>query len=143
MLATLLPLNSRSKLVVKMPDPCVAENEADLMSNATSNYRIEFSDAPAWESIATVTFSGGFTSREWGELRKDFEEHLAQGRRNWVFDLRFIGFCDSITLGCFIATQATARKSNGKIELLIKRDSRLHRLIAAAKLNLVLSIRFE
>lgn len=124
----------------------LAERGADGDEPIDAEYRIDVTDSDHlqldWSpgGRADVFFEAAFHSTQWRYLRREIDERLAQGVRDWTLHLDKIGFCDSITLGCFIATQSAVRRGGGRIRFLVSRDSHVYCLMENTKLHLVLDL---
>jgi anti-anti-sigma factor len=68
-----------------------------------------------------------------------FDQYLSTETHNeltdWQLDLREIEILDSLSLGNLIATNARLARGGGRVNLLVKTNSAVERLLHAAKLE--------
>ncbi|OHD58628.1 MAG: hypothetical protein A2014_04165 [Spirochaetes bacterium GWF1_49_6] len=73
------------------------------------------------------------------QIKIPFEEKIALGKKQFIFDLELVTYMDSAAIGMFYTKLVTLKKESGTVEL-IKPSASIKRIIVSTKLIDLVSI---
>jgi len=91
------------------------------------------------EGITILAMKGRLTVGEASGIREKVNELLAQGRKNFIFDLAQVDYIDSTGLGAMVICFTTIKKTEGVLKLL-NLNKRNIELLLLTKLHTIFEV---
>src|SRR5215467_9386658 len=91
------------------------------------------------EGITILALKGRLTVGEASSVRDKVNELLAQGRKNFIFDLAHVDYIDSTGLGSMVICYTTIKKAEGVLKLL-NLNKRNIELLLLTKLHTIFEV---
>jgi len=91
------------------------------------------------EGVTILALKGRLTVGEASSVREKVTELLAQGRKNFIFDLGHVDYIDSTGLGSMVICYTTIKKAEGALKLL-NLNKRNIELLLLTKLHTIFEV---
>jgi anti-anti-sigma regulatory factor len=90
----------------------------------------------------TVSFVGNFTQKEAIDFKEQLLTEIKSGNKNLTVDLYEVAEADIVGVNALAIAHKTMGDANGKIQILLKKDSHISHLLQVTKFNKVLHISY-